>query len=74
MGNEMIVIDYLFLTIGGPKQSIHVKDQSQNHRETQFSHIHIFAMHIKLFWCNLKKKNKIVSFSPQEIAWLNDNC
>lgn len=43
----MIVIDYLFLTIGGPKQSIHVKDQSQNHRETQFTHIHIFAMHIK---------------------------
>ena len=47
----MIVIDYLFLTIGGPKQSIHVKDQSQNHRETQFTHTHththLFAMHIK---------------------------
>ena len=53
MRNGMIVIDYLFLTIGGPKQSIHVKDQSQNHRETQFTHIHIFAMHIKYVWYNL---------------------
>ena len=53
MRNGMIVIDYLFLTIGGPKQSIHVKDQSQNHRETQFTHIHLFAMHIKPIVRNL---------------------